>query len=89
MENTYTNGLLLYGNDDYANLEDSRGYLTNDASVKKAYYLLNIYTQGYIEQDYSISFLLYFDDNICMEYSIKDGKVTNIELSLRDDTSEY
>lgn len=88
-KNTYNDGLVLYGNDDAVNLKDLDGYVINGSSGKKAYYLLNCYNPGSIEQDYNVSSLLYFDDNVCMEYSIEDGNVANIDLSLREDTSEY
>ena len=88
-KNPYNDGWLLYGNDDAVNLKNSEGYITNSAGGKNAYYLLNSFNPGGINQYYGVSSLVYFDDDVYMEYSIEDGKVYNIILALHEDTSEY
>lgn len=88
-KNPYNDGWLLYGNDDAVNLKNSEGYITNSAGGKNAYYLLNCFNPGGINQYYGVSSLVYFDDDVYMEYSIEDGKVYNIILALHEDTSEY
>ena len=88
-KNPYNDGWLLYGNDDAVNLKNSEGYITNNAGGKNAYYLLNCFNPGGINQYYGVSSLVYFDDDVYMEYSIEDGKVYNIILALHEDTSEY
>ena len=88
-KNAYNDGWVLYGNDDAVNLKNSEGYITNSTGGKNAYYLLNCYNPGGINQYYGVSSLVYFDDDVYMEYSIEDGKVYNIILALHEDTSEY
>ena len=88
-KNSYNNGWVLYGNDDAVNLKDVEGYVINSAGGKNAYYLLNSYSDDYIEQDYARSSLLYFDDDVCMEYFIEDGIVSEITLSIHEDMSDY
>lgn len=88
-KNDFNDGWVVYGNDNTVYLNNSEGHIFNNTSGKNAYYLLNCYTSSSTEQDYSYSSLFYFDDNVCMEYTIADGKVYSIDLSLYEGTPEY
>lgn len=65
------------------------GYVINDEGGQNAYYLLNSYIDGYSEEDYSRRTILYFDDDVCMEYYIYDGVVCEISLFIAEDMPEY
>lgn len=87
-KNLYDNGWVLYGDEKAADIKDVEGYVINDEGGQNAYYLLNSYIDGYSEEDYSRRTILYFDDDVCMEYYIYDGVVCEISLFIAEDMPE-
>ena len=88
-KNLYDNGWVLYGDEKAADIKDVEGYVINDEGGQNAYYLLSSYIDGYSKEDYSRRTILYFDDDVCMEYYIYDGVVCEINLFIAEDMPEY
>ena len=88
-ENLYDNGWVLYGGTDAAYIVDIEGYVKNSDEGKKAYCLVNNYNKDYSKEDYKRIEILYFDGDVCMSYSVTNGIVDSIELSVRDDMENY
>ncbi len=88
-DSTYHKGWVLYGGDKATIIEDVEGYVTNSNEEKKAYCLVNNYYDGCSRDDYKRIEILYFDDDVCMSYSVVNGAVESIDLSVRDDMENY
>lgn len=80
-ENLYNKGWVLYGGTNAAYIGSDEGDVKNSSRGKKAYYLVSNYSDDSWREDYESIEIIYFDDDVCMRYSITNGIVDKIELS--------